>query len=136
MPVVDLFGDEIQGTHGPMLSSKYTTKIAGPIYEPKNQKPSILELRTRSKYRELLLEIDNSHIREDEKEFLREAATRHIVFDYSKIADFYAHSSPDVQRMMEKSALVIIDFDRSLEYGYTKLSETITEQLSSSACSS
>ena len=44
----------------------------------------------KSKYEELLSEIDNSDVPARVKEFLRIAALRHIVFDYGQIADFYA----------------------------------------------
>ena len=50
---------------------------------------------------------------------------RHTVLTFSKIADFYAHSSADVQRLMENNALVIIDFDRAIELGYVQLTERI-----------
>ena len=51
---------------------------------------------------------------EKEKQFLMAAASRHIVFHYSKIANFYAHSSKECQELMEKSALVIIDFNKAI----------------------
>ena len=61
------------------------------------------------------------------KEFLLLAATRHIVFQYSKIADYYAHSNKEMQRLMEQSALVIIDFDDAIANGYVKLSKNIKD---------
>ena len=67
----------------------------------------------------------SSLVNEPEKEFLRHAAARHLVFNYSKIADYYAHTSPEMQRLMEKSALVIIDFDDAIANGYVRLSENI-----------
>ena len=53
------------------------------------------------------------------------AATRHLVFNYARIADYYAHASKDVQKLMEQSALVIIDLDDAIANGYVKLSENI-----------
>ena len=55
------------------------------------------------------------------KAFLRLGATRHIVFDYSKIAEFYAPQNKDVQALIEDSAMVIIDFKKAIEDGYVKL---------------
>ena len=55
------------------------------------------------------------------------AAYRHTGFNYERIADFYAHSSPEVQKLMDDSALVIIDFQRAIELGYVKLSEEISK---------
>ena len=45
-----------------------------------------------------------------------------------KIADYYAHSSKEMQMLMEKSALVIIDFEKAIQLGYVKLSEEIKNQ--------
>jgi len=60
-----------------------------------------------------------------EQAFLIYGAYRHTVFDYSKIADFYAHSSKEIQELMEDSALVIIDSDKAIENGYISLTENI-----------
>ena len=104
------------------LAGKYTKKIIAPMYEPLDgPKPHIQELYANVKYRELVASITAADIPEEDKEFLLVAATRHVVFNYGKIADYYAKSSAEVQDLMERSALVIIDFDKALEYGYTKL---------------
>ena len=108
--------------------TKYTSKIEVPIYEPKNAKPHILELYDKSKTNKLIREIESSNLPEEEKTFLKEAAGRHTVFNYEKIADYYSHSSPQMQDLMEKSALVIIDFNKAIELGYVKLCEDIKKQ--------
>lgn len=107
------------------VDKKYTGKIKIPQYEPKTIRPQLYELCDRSKYIEILREINTSTVSEPEKEFLRYAAARHLAFNYSKIADYYAHTSPEMQRLMEKSALVIIDFDDAIANGYVRLSENI-----------
>jgi hypothetical protein len=107
---------------------KYTTKIESPIYEPKNQKPHILELYDNQKTRRLIREIDQSSLPTDEKMFLVDAARRHTIFNYEKIADYYANASPEMQCLMEKSALVIIDFEKAIEYGYVKMCDDIRTQ--------
>jgi hypothetical protein len=33
-----------------------------------------------------------------------------------------------MQELMEKSALVIIDYDKSIEYGFTKLTEELQKE--------
>ena len=66
---------------------------------------------------------------EEEKEFLIKAATRHIVFNYAKVADYYAHATPEMQRLMEQSALVIIDFDDAIANGYVTLSEKMRSMI-------
>lgn len=108
----------------------YTTKIKAPIYEAKNKKPHIMELCDPIKTRQLVREIEDSHIPQEEKEFFIMAAQRHTVFNYEKIADYYAHSSKEVQGLMEKSALVIIDFGKAIELGYVRLCDEIREQYS------
>lgn len=117
---VNLFGIEEE-----LIDDKYTKSVNIPQYLPKNEKPSIYDLCDCRKYQQLVSEINASNIPENEKEFLRNAASRHIVFNYSKIADYYAHSSKEVQELMEKSALVIIDIDDAIANGYVKLSKNI-----------
>jgi len=108
--------------------SKYSTKIEAPIYEPKNKKPHILELFDNSKSKRLVKKIESSNLDDQEKRFLKYAATRHIVFNYEKIADYYAHSSKEVQELMEESALVIIDFEKAIQLGYVQLCDEIRNQ--------
>jgi hypothetical protein len=120
----NLFGSEF----APKDETKYTSKIEAPIYEPKNAKPHLLELCDKSKTQRLLREIDASNLPIEEKMFLIDAARRHNVFNYEKIADYYAHSSKEMQKLMEDSALVIIDFDKAIELGYVKLCENIKQQ--------
>ena len=107
---------------------KYTTKIESPIYEPKNQKPHILELYDNQKTKRLIREIDQSSLPIEEKMFLVDAARRHTIFNYEKIADYYANTSAEMQSLMEKSALVIIDFEKAIEYGYVKMCDDIRTQ--------
>jgi len=107
---------------------KYTTKIDAPIYEPKNQKPHILELYDNQKTKRLIREIDQSSLPTEEKMFLVDAARRHTIFNYEKIADYYANSSKQMQHLMERSGLVIIDFEKAIEYGYVKICEDIKNQ--------
>jgi len=108
--------------------SKYTKSIGSPIYEPKNKIPYILELCNKSKTQRLIQEIKNSNLPDAEKDFLIDAANRHTVFNYEKIADYYANASKEMQELMEKSALVIIDFEKAIQLGYVKLSKTIKKQ--------
>jgi hypothetical protein len=119
MKQTDLFGEEVKADEG------YTTKIEIPIYEPKNKKPYVLELLDDSKTKRLINEIENAEICDEDKKFLIEAARRHTVFNYAKIADYYANSPKEVQELMERSALVIIDFEKAIQLGYVKLSQDV-----------
>lgn len=121
----NLFGKEYSNTE---VNTKYSTKIEAPIYEPKNKKPHILELFDNTKTLRLLNEIQQSNISDIEKKFLIQAAYRHTIFNYEKIADYYSHSSKEVQELFEKSALVIIDFEKAIELGYVNLCKEINNQ--------
>ena len=125
MKQINLFGQEFNTSQD---QKKYSNKIGAPIYEPKNLKPHILELVDKEKTRRLLREIDNSNLSIEEKTFLTDAARRHNVFNYEKIADYYSHSSKEMQNLMERSALVIIDFEQAIELGYVKVCEEIKSQ--------
>lgn len=108
---------------------KYTRKIISPVYEPKGEKPDVSELFDTRKYDELVGDINKAKIKDAEiREFLLLAATRHVVFNYEKIAEFYAHAPAKIQRLFEASALVIIDFDDAIGGGYVKLCESLIEQ--------
>lgn len=122
------FGEIGDGEGGGTGENPYTKKIIAPTYEPKNEKPNIEDLYDDSKTRELIRLINEADITEDERFFLVQAASRHIVFNYEKIADFYAHSDKTVQGLMEDSALVIIDFNKAIENGYVLMSKNITDQ--------
>lgn len=106
---------------------KYSTKVAIPHYEPSDYCPSISEMMDTRKYEELVMEINNSSLPDDEKRFLRLAATRHIVFNYSKVADYYAHANREMQRLLEQSAMVIIDINNALANGLVRLEGTLTK---------
>jgi len=121
----NLFGQEFAPKTD---DQKYSSKIEAPIYEPKNKKPHLLELVNKEKTHRLMNEIARSTLPEDEKMFLLDAARRHNVFNYELIADYYAHSSKEMQNLMEKSALVIIDFEKAIELGYIRLCDQIKNQ--------
>jgi hypothetical protein len=107
--------------------SKYTTKIETPIYEMKGDKPEVAEIYDTTKTGELSSRIMKADLPDDIRGFLMAAATRHTVFNYEKIAEFYAHQDEDVQDLMRQSALVIVDFDQAIENGYVKLTKALMQ---------
>jgi hypothetical protein len=125
MKQVNLFGQEFAPNQE---EQKYSSKIEAPIYEPKNKKPHLMELVDKSKTHRLIKEIDASSLSYEEKNFLIDAARRHNVFNYEKIADYYAHATPEMQNLMERSGLVIIDFEKAIQLGYVKLCDEIRTQ--------
>jgi len=111
---------EGEGTAG-----DYTNKIEAPIYEPKGPCPKLTELVDLAKRDELMAAINQAEIPSDVRMFLALAAQRHVVFSYDKIAEYYAHAPADVQDLMERSALVIIDFGKAIENGFVQMSKEI-----------
>jgi len=103
----------------------YSKKIVSPIYEPKGEKPPVVDLYDESKTSALIADIDKYDLPDDIAAFLRAAAQRHTVFNFARIAEFYAHADADVQRLMEDSALIIIDFKRAIDLGFVKLTERL-----------
>lgn len=108
------------------LDNKYSSKSAIPQYTPTQQTPPPLySLVDKLKSNQLINEIMRSNVSQQEKDFLVLAAYRHLVFNYKEIAEYYCHASKEMQQLMEKSALVIIDVKDAIANGYVKLSETI-----------
>lgn len=106
---------------------KYTDVVNIPQYIPKDECPEIDELFDIEKYKELMSAIKKADIPKETAEFLKYAAARHIGFNYKRIADFYAHQDAEVQKLMEESALVIIDVDDAIRNGFTQLSAKLDE---------
>ena len=108
------------------LDQTYSQKITRPQYIPKmNHVPEIFTLIDKTKTAQLIQEIDESNVSREEKKFLKFAAMRHLTFNYSLIAEYYCHANPEMQRLMEKSALVILDMNDAIALGYVQLSENI-----------
>lgn len=105
--------------------SQYTRLLHAPTYEITGDAPMLAELQDGEKVDELNAEIDAADVDEDIKAFLHSAAERHRVFNYAKIAEYYAHAPKEVQALFEKSALVIIDFNSAVENGFVELSEKL-----------
>jgi ParB-like chromosome segregation protein Spo0J len=108
--------------------SVYTRKVEAPIYQPSGPKPELADLYDDRKTRELYAEIETAEIPEDIKQFLRVAADRHTILNFARIANYYAQSDAATQDLMERSALVIIDFNKAIEYGFVNLTEEICQQ--------
>ena len=107
----------------------YDTKTLVPHYLPSVVKPHIDSLVGIDKYSKLIRDINKSSVSDEEKRFLKFAAARHIVFNYALIADYYANSNEEMQNLMEKSALVILDIDDAIANGYVTLSKDVANIL-------
>ena len=117
----DELGEEVQ-------DDKYTLKVNIPQYEITGDCPELSDMLDSSKADELIEEINSTeNIPSDVKEFLIQAARRHNVFNYRNIAEYYAHAEPEVQKLFEKSALVIIDVNNAIANGYVQLTSDIAD---------
>lgn len=115
---------------GELDDDKYTTKVKIPQYEITGECPELSDMLDSSKADELIEEIKSAeNVPEDVKEFLIQAARRHNVFNYRNIAEYYAHADADVQRLFEKSALVIIDVDDAIANGYATLMADVLDMM-------
>lgn len=107
---------------------RYTSVINIPQYEITGEKPALNELCDTTKTDELIADIKKADIPQDVKDFLIKAAYRHNAFNYDKVAEYYAHAPKEVQRLMEQSALVIIDLDNAIKNGFTILNKRLKEK--------
>lgn len=124
---MNLFGFDMDEEEDEPKKPKYTMKTNAPVYEIRGDKPELTDLFDMTKTKKLIKDIEKSSVSEEEKKFLKMAAYRHCVFDYGKIAEYYAHASEEMQKLMEDSALVIIDYDKAYELGYVKMMKKLTE---------
>ena len=122
------FGPGGEGGEGGGGEDLYTKKIKAPVYEPSMPAPPPVEdLVDTGKVNQLLSAIEKADCPPEVKHFLRVAASRHAVFNYELVAEYYSHAPKEVQELMEQSALVIIDFDKAIEGGFVRMSQEIAE---------
>lgn len=124
---LDMSDFGFEDDEGPLGGGKYEGKIATPIYEIKGEMPKVYELCDTSKANQLIQDIEEADIDDEIKEFLRNAAYRHLSFHYGKVAEFYAWQPPEIQKLMEDSGLVIIDVESAIENGFVKLTDRLKE---------
>ena len=124
---MDLFGFGEDAELGAELEDdRYTMAVNIPQYEITGECPELSELVDDERRNALVQRILESDVSQEEKDFLIMAAERHNVFNYRNIAEYYAHATPEMQELMEDSALVIIDVDDAIAKGYARLSDGIT----------
>lgn len=98
----------------------YSKVIGIPDFVPREDNVELENCINTEKYVKLVQEINASKVSEAEKKFLRLAATRWIQFRYDNVAQYFCtKSSPEMQKMLQRLAMVLIDFDDALENGLT-----------------
>lgn len=103
----------------------YTDIVGTPTYQPEGEQPNVSELTDRTKAYELIKEIQEANLDEDVEMFLMDAAMRHVAFNFGRIATYYAHAPADVQSLMERSALVVIDYNEAIASAFVRLGKNI-----------
>jgi hypothetical protein len=121
--MADLFPSQ---TFDQGIDGKYTRKVESPVYEPTGPAPPLSELMDTTKTDELVAQIKAQDLPPELSRFMISAAQRHTVFRYDKVANFYAHADAPLQRLMENSALIVIDYDKAVEDGFVKLNEEVS----------
>jgi hypothetical protein len=101
--------------------TKYSKKVDAPVYRPAGLMPDISQLYDTSKTNKLIQDINESDIDDAIKHYLIAAAHRHTKINFELTAEYYCHAPKHVQKLMEDSALVIIDFKKAIENGYIKI---------------
>lgn len=123
---MELFGFDLSEDE----DDKYTMRVNIPQYEVMGDKPNLADLLDTEKADMLIAEVEAAEgITDEERQFLIQAARRHNVFNYRNVAEYYAQATPEMQRLMERSALVIIDVDNAIANGYARLAEDIQAML-------
>lgn len=108
--------------------NQYSMKVNIPHYEVTGIKPTFGDMVNTDKADAMIMEIEAADISAEEKAFLISAAHRHNVFNYRNIAEYYANcASPQMQELMERSALVIIDVDDAIKNGYAELIDSLVD---------
>jgi hypothetical protein len=97
----------------------YTLKMGIPQYVPSGKEINIKDLIDVERCEKLVKEISaaqrNKEITSAEAGFLMMGAYRHLRFNYAEIAEYYAaHANEKMQRLMERSCLVLLDVDDAL----------------------
>ncbi len=104
---------------------KYTGKFSIPPFEPSDDDINLNDCIDVDRYVELLDSINadlmEGKIAPNEAKFLKLCASRWIKFHYGKAAQWYAtKASEPMKVLMEKSAMVLIDLEKAMEYGIVK----------------
>lgn len=119
----DLGDDEAEEDKG------YSTKIDTPVYTPSMDKPPPLsEMIDTSRCDELIEAIEASSLDKKLKEFLKLCSYRHCKINFANVAEYYSHSNKDEQALFEDNALVVIDYGKAIDDGYTQMLDYFEEK--------
>jgi len=101
------------------LDDKYSQNIGKVVYEPNKSNHKASDLyQAEHKFDEEINNLKNEEI----KHLLKARVSYFGNFDFAKIADYYAYqATPEEQRLFEKLGLVLLDKDKLIENGFSKI---------------
>lgn len=107
------------------MDEDYSQKLGEVIYEPKETNHKVKDLfKIETKFDEDIAKIENK----DLQRLFQARAFNFTAFDFEKVADYYAYqATPEEQRVFEKLALVLLDKDKMIENGFSKLINKIDD---------
>ncbi len=110
--------------------TEYSRKIESPIYQPTGLKiDDARSLYDESEVKELETLIKDADVPDDVREMLMASAQRFRRFDFGRVAEYYSQcNDPVVKNLMERTAMVIVDFGRAIEDGFVELAEEIRNE--------
>lgn len=104
-------------------------KVDSPTYEPTGAQVNASDLYNTNDTETLIEEIKSNKFEPEVEKMLLAAAERFTIFDFAKAAEYYSQSKDkNVRKMMERLALVIVDYDSAIEYGFVKLQDGIMDE--------
>lgn len=112
--------------------AEYTKKLGIPQFEPTGKGADIKELVDARKSFQLSEEareaFETGKITEEEYDLLKLSASRWLKFDFDKIAEYYCtNANKDMQELMEKHVLVLLDVNDALKAGVVNCREFVEE---------
>lgn len=93
----------------------YVLVTSGVLYEPTGRKVSVQDMYDKTAYEQKLALVEQADVSDEEREFLRLAATRYLDFHFANIAEYYTRASAQFQRAAEALGLVIVDADDAIK---------------------
>lgn len=102
----------------------YSSKLSLPVFEDNGNDVHLKECVNVDKYITLLQEIESqykaSKITSEEYKFLKLCSTRWIQFNYANVAQYFIHASPEMQKLLQRNTMVLIDVDDAFKNAVVK----------------
>lgn len=110
--------------------AEYSRKIESPIYQPTGLViEDVSTLYDDTEVKEIETLINTADIPDDVRKMLILSAQRFRRFDFSRVAEYYSQCKNEaVRALMERTAMVIVDFNQAIENGFVELADEIRDE--------